>query len=155
MNSSLRLYNVYGDPREKNGQRHLVLHNLINRISIFPARIYCSKDLVKPLEAALSLIIEKNLDEELRTYDGCYNLRPIRGLEKKYNSAISKNDITTQMQCLSAHCWGAAIDLDAAWNQLSKEPTINREVVKCFVFHGFEWGGNMSRKDGMHFQLIP
>jgi hypothetical protein len=54
---------------------------------------------------------------------------------------------------MSLHSWGIAIDVNAAWNGLGKEPTLTPEFVKCFTDAGFDWGGTWKRKDGMHFQL--
>ena len=73
---------------------------------------------------------------ELKTWDGCFNVRRKRGLKS-----------------LSLHSWGIAIDVNAAWNGLGKEPTLSKEFVQCFIDAGFDWGGTWTRKDGMHFQL--
>jgi hypothetical protein len=54
---------------------------------------------------------------------------------------------------LSTHSWGMAIDLNASWNKLGAIPTLSREFVNCFKKEGFKWGGEFSRKDGMHFQI--
>ncbi len=54
---------------------------------------------------------------------------------------------------MSLHSWGIAIDVNAAWNGLNKEPVLSAGFVKCFTDAGFEWGGTWKRKDGMHFQL--
>ena len=34
-----------------------------------------------------------------------------------------------------------------------KEPTLSAGFVKCFKDAGFDWGGDWSIRDGMHFQL--
>ncbi len=104
--------------------------------SVFPSRIYCNKDLLKPLYEALSNVVSKNLQEQIKTWDGCFNIRKKRGLNS-----------------LSLHSFGIAIDINATWNQLGKEPTMSPELVKCFTDAGFDWGGTWKRKDGMHFQL--
>jgi len=54
---------------------------------------------------------------------------------------------------MSIHCWGVAIDTNAAWNQLRMKPTMSELFVKCFTDAGFDWGGEWKRLDGMHFQL--
>jgi hypothetical protein len=60
---------------------------------------------------------------------------------------------------LSNHAFGVAIDLNAHWNQLGKEPAklgdkgCVLEMVDVAAKHGFFWGGNYkNRKDGMHFE---
>ena len=73
---------------------------------------------------------------ELKTFDGCFNIRKKRGLGS-----------------MSLHAWGLAIDVNAAWNGLNVTPVLSAGFVKCFTDAGFEWGGTWTRKDGMHFQL--
>jgi len=106
-------------------------------IGVIPKKLYCNKDIVIPLGNAFNNIIKRNLITELKTFDGCFNIRLQRG------SKIAQ----------SLHSWGIAIDVNASWNQLGKEPTLSKEFVKCFIDAGFDWGGNWVRKDGMHFQL--
>lgn len=105
-------------------------------IPALPNKIYCNKALVDPLERAFNNIIDRCLTEEVKTWDGCFNIRMTRG--KHY---------------WSTHSWGVSIDLNAAWNRLGKEPQMSPELVACFTDAGFDWGGNWKRKDGMHFQL--
>jgi hypothetical protein len=105
-------------------------------IPVLPNKIYCNKDLVNPLETAFRNIINRELASEIKTWDGCFNIRLKRGLST-----------------LSLHSWAIAIDINAAWNGLGKTPTMSKELVQCFIDAGFEWGGYWTRLDGMHFQL--
>lgn len=105
-------------------------------IGVIPKKLYCNKLIVDPLIKAFTNILDRNLIKELKTWDGCFNVRRKRGLKS-----------------LSLHSWGIAIDVNAAWNGLGKEPTMSEELVKCFTDAGFDWGGTWNRKDGMHFQL--
>jgi hypothetical protein len=105
-------------------------------IPVLPNKIYCNKDLVAPLEKAFRNIIARGLTKEVKTWDGCFNIRMKRGLSS-----------------LSLHSWAIAIDINAAWNGLGKVSTMSKELVACFVDAGFEWGGTWTRLDGMHFQL--
>ena len=105
-------------------------------IGVIPKKLYCNKQIVAPLIQAFTNLIDRGVVNELKTWDGCFNVRRKRGLKS-----------------LSLHSWGIAIDINAAWNGLGKEPTMSKELVKCFTDAGFDWGGTWTRKDGMHFQL--
>lgn len=76
------------------------------------------------------------------TYEGAHNPRYIRG---------SKTS-------LSNHAYGTALDFNAEWNGMGKEPAkvgekgSLRELVPYFEAFGFYWGGYFSRKDGMHIE---
>jgi hypothetical protein len=88
------------------------------------------------LEKAFKNIIDRGLVNELKTWDGCFNIRKKRGATSA-----------------SLHSWGIAIDINAAWNGFGKPPTMSKELVSCFKDVGFDWGGDWTRPDGMHFQL--
>jgi hypothetical protein len=125
----------YGDPTlEKN----MVVWDVPTEleIGVIPKKIYCNKDMVTPLTNAFKNLIKTGFVKELKTWDGCFNIRKKRGLSS-----------------MSLHSWGAAFDVNAAWNGLGKEPQLSAAFVKCFTDAGFDWGGVWKRKDGMHFQL--
>lgn len=135
MVTSTQCLNKYGDPTlEKNMIVWDIPTNL--EIGVIPKKLYCNKDLVAPLTQAFKNLIDTGKVNELKTWDGCFNIRKKRGLSS-----------------MSLHSWGIAIDVNAAWNGLGKEPVLSAGFVKCFTDAGFEWGGIWSRKDGMHFQL--
>lgn len=115
-----------------------VPQSINDAIPALPNRIYCNRLLVQPLEKAFRLLIQRGLHTELKTWDGCYNIRKKRGLAS-----------------LSLHAWALAIDVNAAWNQLGKAPQLSTAFAQCFIDAGFDWGGTwaMPRTDGMHFQL--
>jgi hypothetical protein len=54
---------------------------------------------------------------------------------------------------LSMHAWGLAIDFNAVDNAYGKRPVMDPRIVRIFERWGFEWGGDWSTPDGMHFQL--
>jgi len=136
MVTSAQALKKYGEPSlEKNMTVWDVPTEL--EIGVIPKKIYCNKDLVKPLEQAFKNLIERNFVKELKTWDGCFNIRKKRGLAS-----------------MSLHSWGIAIDVNAAWNGLGKTPVLSAGFVKCFTDDGFDWGGTWkNRPDGMHFQL--
>lgn len=122
-------------------------------IGVIPKRIYCNADIILHLEQAFKNLISRGLVKELKTWDGCYNFRPVRGYEKKYAAAMKAGNIELAITYLSIHSWGDAVDVNAFENGLGKEPKLSPAFVKCFTDAGFDWGGNYTRKDGMHFQL--
>lgn len=92
-----------------------------------------------PFMTALNLVKAKNLGHLLKTFDGCFNIRLVRGSNTSF----------------SAHSYGLAIDLNASENPLGATHGgffDHPEFVKCFTDSGFVWGGSFSsRKDSMHF----
>jgi hypothetical protein len=92
--------------------------------------------MVVPLSNAFKKLIDTNCVDELKTWDGCFNIRKKRGL-------IS----------MSLHSWGLAVDVNAFENGLNQIPKLSKEFVECFTSSGFNWGGCWQRVDGMHFEL--
>jgi len=125
----------YGDPsRETN----MVVWDVPTELEHghIPKKIYCNKDLIGPLTQAFKNVNGRGLAEQIKTWDGCFNIRKKRGATSS-----------------SLHSWGIAIDINAAWNGFGKHPTMSPELVKCFTDAGFDWGGVWKKPDGMHFQL--
>lgn len=105
-------------------------------MGVIPKKLYCNKRMVLPLTNAFKNIINRGLIGQLKTWDGCFNIRKKRGAGSP-----------------SLHSWGLAIDINAAWNGFGKVPTMSKELVACFTDAGFDWGGVWGKPDGMHFQL--
>lgn len=139
MVTSKQCWDKWGDPttREDEGQ-YMVMWDVPTHleIGVIPKRIYCNKLMIGPLTQAFTNLINTGYVKELKTWDGCFNIRNKRGLNSQ-----------------SLHSWGIAVDVNAAWNGLNKVPTLSAGFVKCFTDAGFDWGGTWTRKDGMHFQL--
>lgn len=55
---------------------------------------------------------------------------------------------------LSRHTWGMAFDVNTVTNAQGIEPQLDCRVVRIFRRHGFAWGGNFTRPDGMHFEWV-
>lgn len=126
----------YGPPSEKNPCMTLWDVPAELEIGLIPKRIYCNKDLIAPITLAFKSLIETGFVKEIKTWDGCFNIRKKRGLVS-----------------MSLHSWGIAVDMNAFENGLNMEPKFSSGFVKCFTYNGFDWGGVWKRKDGMHFQL--
>jgi hypothetical protein len=135
MVTSAEALKKYGLPEK---EAHMTLWEVPAHLWVapLPKKIYCNKDMVKPLLSAICELHATGHIKELKTWDGCFNIRKKRGLSSS-----------------SLHSWGIAIDVNAATNGLNKEPTLSEGFVKCFTNNGFEWGGTWKRKDGMHMQL--
>ena len=135
MVTSAQALKKYGNPER---QTSMVLWDVPSEleVGVIPKKIYCNKDMVKPLSIALQSLIKSGYVKELKTWDGCFNIRKKRGLAS-----------------MSLHSWGIAIDVNAFENGLNMQPKLSKGFVKCFTDAGFDWGGTWSRKDGMHFQL--
>jgi hypothetical protein len=126
----------YGDPMlHKNMMMWDVPEEL--RQGKIPKRIYCNRDMIKPLTQAFKNVIERGLVSQIETWDGCHNIRLKRGGKS-----------------WSLHSWGIAIDINAATNPWMGKPTMSPELVKCFTDASFVWGGYWkTTPDGMHFEL--
>lgn len=125
----------YGDPVKENNMTLWDIPAELE-IGVIPKRLYCNKDIVIPLTEAFKNLVNRGFVNEFKTFDGCFNIRKQRGAQSR-----------------SLHSWGVAIDVNAAWNGLGKDPVLSPGFVACFTDAGFDWGGTWKRKDGMHFQL--
>lgn len=125
----------YGDPKL---HTNMVMWDVEPEyeIGVIPKKIYCNKDLIGPLKQAFKNLIDRGFVDELKTWDGCFCIRMMRGIN-----------------AMSLHSWGICIDVNAFENGLGVEPKLSPGFVQCFTDAGFEWGGTWKRKDGMHFQL--
>jgi hypothetical protein len=135
MVTSAQALKKYGNPEL---QSHMVMWDVPGflEVGVIPKRLYCNKDLIEPLSKALQALISTGHVKELKTWDGCFNIRKKRGLSS-----------------MSLHSWGLAVDLNTFENGLNMTPKLSAGFVKCFTDNGFIWGGTWTRKDGMHFEL--
>jgi len=135
MVTSAQCLKKYGEPEKEN---NMVVWDVPTELEIgfIPKKIYCNKDLIQPLSKAFKALIDTGAVSELKTWDGCFNIRKKRGLNS-----------------LSLHSFGIAIDVNAFENGLNQTPKLSLQFVKCFTDNGFTWGGGWKRIDGMHFEL--
>lgn len=148
------LLKIYGNPFEDAEgfkKKHMTMWDIpkdINdAIRPLPNILYCNKAMVQPLEKVFRGLIEKGLHKEIKTFDGCFNIRKQRG-----SAAISK------------HSWAVAIDLNAHDNPFVKvqgnREELRKKVVKwsepfldvwrAEFICGADWNTLL---DGMHFEL--
>lgn len=130
-------YKKYGQP--KSDGKYLTLWDVPTEleIGVIPKRIYCNHDLILPLSTAFRALIQTGLVSELKTWDGCFNIRKVRGSET----------------AMSLHSWAIAVDVNAFENGMGQISKLSDGFVQCFKESGFRWGGDFKRTDPMHFQL--
>lgn len=147
-----RLFARYGNPMENHSEfekEWMVYYNvpmwIDTHIPALPNRLYLNKDVVQPLETVFNRLISLQAYNEIKTFDGLFNIRYIRGSKTK----------------LSIHSWGLAIDLNAAHNPLglTREQCIAKGLnpfTKLFdeIWKDAGWncGAYFTRADGMHFE---
>ena len=105
-------------------------------------RAQCHVGIVDDLSAALAEIAAAGLAAEIddanaNVYGGCYAPR---------YSRISGY--------LSRHTYAMAFDTNTLSNCQGCRPRMHCDVVRIFRRHGFAWGGNFRRPDGMHFEWV-
>jgi hypothetical protein len=131
--------NPFTNPKWEFGQMVLwdIPDDINKAIPALPNKVYCHKIMPAPLEKTFRKLIELGLHKEIKTWDGCFNIRKQRG-----------------STALSVHGWGQAVDLNAAWNGLGKPVQWSDAFVQVWRDLGWvcgaDWKG--SRRDGMHYQ---
>ena len=98
--------------------------------------IYCNKDFVEPFVNWCGEMERRGVLQEIKTFDGCFYIRPVRGLPGRQ----------------SVHSYGMAIDFNAKENPLGGPVAFSDEFIQCARDVGFICGADFQRKDGMHFQ---
>lgn len=137
MINAAQCFNKFGAPKlQANMVNWYLPDSLRVKYNMLPRCIYINKLMLPHLFNALEEIAAAGLANELKSYDGCFNIRTVRGGKS-----------------WSMHSWGVAIDFNASTNQMGHTPTMNQRVVDIFKSNGFDWGGDWHIPDGMHFQL--
>ena len=102
-------------------------------------RIFINKDFKSKLHHAFQNLERAGLHTEIKTFDGCYVDRKVRGKNAR-----------------SLHSWALAIDLNAKWEYLGRVSTDwSPRFVAIMKAAGIYWGGDWKgRKDNQHFALF-
>lgn len=113
--------------------------------SQIPIRARCHHRVAADLRAALADVAAAGLASAIdvgnaNTYGGCHNPR--------------FNRISGELGFLSRHAWAMALDTNTVSNCQGCVPQMHCDVVRIFRRHGFAWGGNFLRPDGMHFEWV-
>lgn len=135
------LYRRYGDSRDEGWENKWMEEwQVRNDFEWFPTTvIYLHKDFKPRLHAAFAELQQKWLHKEISTFDGAFNIRRVRGSDS----------------ALSVHSWGAAIDMNAAYNPMGTEGTWTYAFLEVMLLNGIFCGQNWTgRKDPMHFAMV-
>lgn len=102
--------------------------------------VRCHKDMIPQLRAALQEVVDAGLAGQIDTsdYGGCW---------------VPRHILFNPDRAISMHAWGLAIDFNVQTNMYGAEPTLDHRIVQIFQRWGFEWGGDWTTPDGMHFEL--
>ena len=139
--AQLVLFTRYGDPRDAGfEQKWMTTWDVSDIHPWFPEKnIYIHKHFWPMLDAAFKNLVKRDLHHAIRTFDGCYEMRHLKG----------------STGVLSVHSWGAAIDLNAKDNMLGSAGSWDSDFLKAMtdagVYCGQNWDG---RKDPMHFAMV-
>ena len=98
-------------------------------------RVYINSDFKKKLSIAFTNLERVGLHTEIKTFDGCYVVRSVRGKKSQ-----------------SLHSWAMAVDFNASIERLGQETTNwSGRFIAIMKAAGIYWGGDWRRKDPMHF----
>ena len=142
MKQTIDLIKKFGNPFLNRNQVEAAMivwvipQDIAENIPALPEKIFCNALMVNPLEIAFRALIRLGLHTEIKTYDGCFNIRLSRS-----GTVISK------------HAWGLAIDLNAADNPLNGKVTWSKPFLEVWREGKWTLGADWTKpKDGMHFQ---
>ena len=141
----------YGLPDGKYQSKWCILWEVQQDFPWFPAeRIFLNKDFKDILYKAFVTLRLNGLQSEIKTYNGCLVVRPIRGANS-----------------ISMHAWGAAIDLNAQDDPMvinvpedQITPAIrlgkwSQAFVDAMKSAGLYFGGDfIDRPDPMHYSML-
>lgn len=99
-------------------------------------QVRCHKVMLNQLRMVMLEIQRVGRAKSIYDYGGCYVPRYIAG-----------------KSTLSNHSFGTAIDLNVQDNLRGVPGKMDRTVVEIFKRFGFDWGGDWSYTDPMHFEL--
>lgn len=147
MSAQQQLIAKYGPPDHAHIVNSCETWHIKQDFPWFPANSFLiNKDFKEALYKAFKALEAAGLHTEIKTYDGCYNDRPVRGSEN----------------VASLHSWAAAIDLNAKDNPMVPNPGLNNRsgkwsaafivtMKKARIFFG---GDFKKRADPMHWALL-
>ena len=139
MSAQKEIISKYGLPDNVYQAKYCELWKVQKDFAWFPAtKIFINKDFKNKLYNAFKELETNNLQSEIKTFDGCFQQRTVRGSDM-----------------ISLHSWAMAIDINASTEKLGQvKSTLSPKFIEIMLKNGLFWGGNYKgRKDPMHFSL--
>ncbi len=140
MSAQILLLKKYGNPDKDYFNNYCINWAVKQDFPWFPANeIFINKEFKLKLAQAFTQLEKNSLQGEVKTFDGCYNDRSVRG-----------------HATLSLHAWAVAIDLNASTEKLGQTHAgWSGQFVAIMKATGLFWGGDwINRKDPMHWALM-
>lgn len=146
MNAQQQLTAKYGAPNGVYVKKYCVVWEVDDEFPWFPvSHFLVNQDFLLTLRTAFNSLEAAGLHKEIKTFDGCYNDRSVRG-----SGAIS------------LHAWAVAIDLNSATNGMVVSPTPaqrlgtwSQKFIDTMKGAGLFYGGDFKkRSDPMHFGYL-
>jgi hypothetical protein len=103
------------------------------------SRIYCNRAILSKLDITFLALTHMGLIQEIKTFDGCFNVRKIRGREQDPDA-------------YSIHSFGLALDFNAADMPLGAPCKWTPKFLAVWKSLGWTNGGEFERRDFMHFE---
>ncbi len=142
--TAAQLEEKYGQPDAAYLAANCIVWQVQEKYPWFPAKeIYINKDFMAVFDAGLQAVQDAGLQDEITSFDGCYNPRDVRG----------------SSTALSAHSYACACDLNASKNPMAVNPTPAQrqgswslEFITAMKSAGLFFGGDFHvRADPMHW----
>lgn len=146
MTAQQQLIDKYGPPDHNYVQKYCISWPVTQDFPWFPvAHFLVNSDFKKVLFNAFTALEQARLHTEIKTFDGCYNDRSVRGSTS-----------------ISLHAWAAAIDLNAACDGMVVNPTQEQRLgtwtpqfIDTMKAAGLHFGGDFSKRaDPMHWAYL-
>jgi hypothetical protein len=147
MSAQAAILAKYGQPNAKYFTDHCVvwhaaadhhwLADVLNTATgMGMSKVYINQAFKERLSKAFRALEAAKLHREIKTYDGCFNERTVRG---SFSTSL--------------HAWAMAIDLNASIEKLGQHQTYwSNGFLMTMRNCGIYWGGDWTnRKDSMHF----
>jgi hypothetical protein len=131
-------------PNETHWMRTIAIpkcaHHIVNSASGKPWQtVYINADAMRPLIDVIELLHVRDLLKEIKTFDGCFSVRYVRGREG----------------IPSLHCYGIAIDLNAEEMPLGSPSKWSEKFIRTWKEKGWQCGKDFAtRIDAQHFQYF-